>query len=77
MDKQPEFDPDAIERPEPYTETEWAETEGSLENRVVVRQLDVLPEETWVGESGTVYDYDPREGYDLGDPKRDGPGGYW
>jgi hypothetical protein len=27
-------DPDTVEVPEPYTEAEWAETEGSLENRV-------------------------------------------
>lgn len=33
--------------------------------------------DVWIGESGATYSYDPREGYELGDPKRNGPGGYW
>lgn len=33
--------------------------------------------DVFTGQSGWTYSYDPREGYDLGDPKRDGPGGYW
>jgi hypothetical protein len=60
-------DPDAVEAPEPYTDEQAADSEGGR-----ATESDVF-----VGESGWTYSYDPREGYDLGDPKRDGPGGYW
>lgn len=62
---EPNHDPDAVEVPEPYTDEQAADSEGGRESEV------------YVGESGMTYSYDPHEGYDLGDPKRDGPGGYW